>query len=169
MPICLIPIDGAAPVPLDKAVMLFGRQPDCDIVLTTSRKVSRHHCCVAQINGEFVVRDLGSLNGIRINGALIRKEGRLRIGDELHVGDIGYRLAAIENLPKRKAAAAPQPKPILKTDPKYLSQDIPVAMPEEGNDFSVEQTAPKMKPIRPSPSAPRRPPLEITDDDLIDD
>ncbi len=94
-------MDGSAPVALDKAVVLFGRQSDCDVVLLNSRKVSRKHCCIAQINGEFVIRDLGSMNGIRVNGRQVEKESRLAIGDEVFVGDVGYRLAAVDAAPKK--------------------------------------------------------------------
>jgi predicted component of type VI protein secretion system len=174
MPMCFIPMAGGAPIPIDKAVLLFGRQPDCDVVLKASRKVSRRHCCVAQINGEFVVRDLGSMNGIRINGNLIRKEGRIRVGDEIHIGDQGYRLAAVDNLPK-KGAPAPTPpasskKPIVTPDPKYLSLDIPVAIPDEGKNFAVEETAPKLKSVTKKKPG-KKPPsvIDLGESDIIDD
>ena len=41
--------------------------------------------------GELIVRDLGSTNGIRINGQRVEK-GRLRVGDELSVAHIRFRL-----------------------------------------------------------------------------
>ena len=42
-------------------------------------------------SGEVVVRDLGSTNGIRINGQRVEM-GRLRPGDELSIAHIRYRL-----------------------------------------------------------------------------
>jgi hypothetical protein len=42
-------------------------------------------------NGEVTVRDLGSTNGIRINGQRVER-GRLRAGDELSIAHIRYRL-----------------------------------------------------------------------------
>ena len=171
MPMCLIPMDGSAPVPIDKAVVLFGRQADCDVVLLNSRKVSRKHCCIAQINGEFIIRDLGSMNGVRVNGKQVPKEAKLGIGDEVYVGDGGYRLAAIDALPK-KAAAGAKP-PLVKTDPRFLSQDLPVAIPDEQVDFAVEETAPKLKAApKASPKASSKPPgvvIELSEDDIIDD
>jgi predicted component of type VI protein secretion system len=163
---------GGAPIPIDKAVLLFGRQPDCDVVLKASRKVSRRHCCVAQINGEFVVRDLGSMNGVRINGTVVRKEGRIRVGDEIHIGDVGYRLAAIDNLPKKPPAPTPpasSKKPVVTPDPKYLSMDVPVAIPEEGKNFAVEETAPKLKSV--SKKKPtKKPPsvIDLNESDIIE-
>ena len=62
----------------------------CDTRLDSLR-VSRHHCCMTQESGEVVVRDLGSTNGIRINGQRV-EIGRLRPGDELSIAHIRYRL-----------------------------------------------------------------------------
>jgi len=42
-------------------------------------------------NDQVVVRDLGSTNGIRINGMRV-ETGRLRPGDELSIAHIRYRL-----------------------------------------------------------------------------
>ena len=46
---------------------------------------------MTQEGGEVVVRDLGSTNGIRINGQRVQI-GRLRPGDELSIAHIRYRL-----------------------------------------------------------------------------
>lgn len=46
---------------------------------------------MTQENGEVFVRDLGSTNGIRINGQRV-ENGRLRPGDELSIAHIRYRL-----------------------------------------------------------------------------
>ena len=173
MPMCLIPMDGSPPVPVDKAVILFGRQADCDVVLLNSRKVSRKHCCIAQINGEFVIRDLGSMNGVRVNGNQVQKESRLGIGDEIFIGDVGYRLAAVDALPKKASQAPQAAKPLVTPDPRFLSQDIPVALPDEPVDFAVEQTAPKLQAQPGSkPRSPAKKPsgvIELSEDDIIDE
>jgi hypothetical protein len=46
---------------------------------------------MTQESGEVMVRDLGSTNGIRINGQRV-EIGRLRPGDELSIAHIRYRL-----------------------------------------------------------------------------
>ncbi|MGP0063018.1 MAG: FHA domain-containing protein [Isosphaeraceae bacterium] len=71
-------------------MVVVGRHPACDTRLDSLR-VSRHHCCMTQENGEVFVRDLGSTNGIRINGQRV-EIGRLRPGDELSIAHIRYRL-----------------------------------------------------------------------------
>ena len=76
---------------LDKPILLIGRDPECDIQID-SRKISRRHCCIAQVNDYLVVRDLGSTNGIRINGMRVQ-EGILKAKDELTIGGNLYRLS----------------------------------------------------------------------------
>lgn len=86
----LVAIDEGPDILLDRAMVVVGRHPACDARLDSLR-VSRHHCCMVQESGEVVVRDLGSTNGIRINGQRVEM-GRLKPGDELSIAHIRYRL-----------------------------------------------------------------------------
>ena len=90
MPSRLVALDEGPDIMLDRAMVVVGRHPACDTRLDSLR-VSRHHCCMTQENGEVIVRDLGSTNGIRINGQRV-EIGRLRAGDELSIAHIRYRL-----------------------------------------------------------------------------
>jgi predicted component of type VI protein secretion system len=90
MPARLVALDEGPDINLDRAMVVVGRHPSCDTRLDSLR-VSRHHCCMTQENGEVMVRDLGSTNGIRINGQRV-EIGRLRPGDELSIAHIRYRL-----------------------------------------------------------------------------
>jgi predicted component of type VI protein secretion system len=90
MPARLVALDEGPDITLDRAMVVVGRHPSCDTRLDSLR-VSRHHCCMTQENGEVMVRDLGSTNGIRINGQRV-EIGRLRPGDELSIAHIRYRL-----------------------------------------------------------------------------
>lgn len=87
----LVSLDGGPSILLDKPILLIGRDPECDIQID-SRKISRRHCCVAQVNDYLVVRDLGSTNGIRINGMRVQ-EGNLKANDELMVGGSRFRVS----------------------------------------------------------------------------
>lgn len=89
--------------------MLIGRHEECDIQLK-SRKVSRRHCCIAEVNDTLVVRDLGSTNGVRINGKKLT-EGRLKTGDELTIGNFKYRVQ-LEGSPQPAKPAVVAPIPI---------------------------------------------------------
>src|SRR5215475_1599301 len=90
MPVRLVAIDEGPDILLDRAMVVVGRHPSCDTRLDSLR-VSRQHCCMSQEKGEVTVRDLGSTNGIRINGQRVER-GRLRPGDELSIAHIRYRL-----------------------------------------------------------------------------
>ncbi len=90
MPARLVALDEGPDILLDRPMIVVGRHPQCDARLDSLR-VSRHHCCMIQDKDEVVVRDLGSTNGIRINGQRVEM-GRLRSGDELSIAHIRYRL-----------------------------------------------------------------------------
>ena len=90
MPARLVALDEGSDIALDRAMVVVGRHPLCDVRLDSLR-ISRHHCCMTQDKDELVVRDLGSTNGIRINGERVER-GRLRPGDELSIAHIRYRL-----------------------------------------------------------------------------
>jgi hypothetical protein len=90
MPARLVALDEGPDIVLDRAMVVVGRHPQCDARLDSLR-ISRHHCCMTQDQSEVVVRDLGSTNGIRINGQRV-EVGRLRPGDELSIAHIRYRL-----------------------------------------------------------------------------
>jgi predicted component of type VI protein secretion system len=88
----LVALDEGTNIPLDRAMLIVGRHPQCDARLDSIR-VSRRHCCmmVDRDSDELVVRDLGSTNGIRIDGQRVEM-GKLRPGQELSIAHIRYRL-----------------------------------------------------------------------------
>lgn len=90
MPAQLLALTDGPSILLDKPILLLGRHGECDIQLN-SRKVSRRHCCIAHVHDYLVVRDLGSTNGVRINGHRVT-EGKLNAGDELTVGNFRYQV-----------------------------------------------------------------------------
>jgi pSer/pThr/pTyr-binding forkhead associated (FHA) protein len=67
MPARLVALDGGPDILIDQDIVVVGRHPGCD-VRRDSLRVSRHHCCLTDEEGEITVRDLGSTNGIQING-----------------------------------------------------------------------------------------------------
>jgi pSer/pThr/pTyr-binding forkhead associated (FHA) protein len=85
----LIPMEGGSPIALDKPIMLIGRNQDCDISLQTSSKISRRHCCIVQCGDRYLLRDLGSMNGVRVNAQRV-VEMELNAGDEVSVADVSF-------------------------------------------------------------------------------
>jgi pSer/pThr/pTyr-binding forkhead associated (FHA) protein len=65
---------------------VVGRDPDCDVVLS-SRSVSRRHALVERAADGWVVRDLGSANGVFVEGKRL-KEATLAAGASLRFGDV---------------------------------------------------------------------------------
>ena len=82
----LLPRDGGAQILIDKPILLVGRSEDCDLCLSNYVKVSRRHCCVVHAEDRFLVRDLGSMNGVRVNGSKVLEQ-ELEEGDELAIAD----------------------------------------------------------------------------------
>ena len=105
----LVPlIPGTAPqVALHRPVLLIGRHLECDVRID-SPKISRRHCCLAMAYDRVLIRDLGSRNGVRVNGRLV-EEIRLHPGDELAIGPILFRLEAESEEPRNSGAMVSRP------------------------------------------------------------
>jgi pSer/pThr/pTyr-binding forkhead associated (FHA) protein len=67
--------------------MIVGRDPGCEISETNDPLLSRRHAAFTTDNREAIVRDLGSRNGILVNGTKT-KEAKLRHGDVVQVGHL---------------------------------------------------------------------------------
>lgn len=145
MPVRLVSVSSGKSIKLDKPVVLIGRNPDCDVVLTKSRKVSRAHCLVACVNNQIVVRDLGSTNGVWVNGQRVERESRVRLGDELSVADVRYHLVNVdrdESNGKPKKRTSPRAQEI-------AGKNQPVPIPDEDDSFVVEATSPRLPRVTP--------------------
>ena len=136
----LVALDEGPDIVLNRAMVVVGRHPACDARLDSLR-VSRHHCCMMQESGEVVVRDLGSTNGIRINGQRVEM-GRLKPGDELSIAHIRYRLDNGQGHDQTLA------------DPAELLPPSPGAMPGH---------SPRSHPmdLKNEPYSPEKPPLNL--------
>ncbi|HKI30425.1 MAG TPA: FHA domain-containing protein [Gemmataceae bacterium] len=137
MPAQLLALTDGPSIVLDKPILLLGRHPECDIQIE-SRKVSRRHCCIAQVADYLVVRDLDSTNGIRINGARVQ-EGKLHHGDELTIGNNRYQVSWSD--------AAPQPQASLLK--RELAPVAPVVDPNDDDELleACENPVPLAEPV----------------------
>ena len=145
MPAQLLSLTDGPSILLDKPILLLGRHGECDIQLN-SRKVSRRHCCIAQVSDYIVVRDLGSTNGVRINGQRVL-EGKLKAGDELTVGNFRYQVyldsASNGDVPAKEA---PSKANKMRPEESLLENaDEPVPLDE------ATARAGKILPSRPAP------------------
>jgi predicted component of type VI protein secretion system len=119
----LVPLNaGSAPaIPILRPVILIGRHLECDFRIDVPQ-VSRRHCCLAMAYDRLVVRDLGSLNGVRVNGRLV-EEVQLRPGDEVAIAHFIYRVEWTLPAPARSAKAAPRPSAVPSRPPPIIDLD----------------------------------------------
>src|SRR5207247_4340563 len=130
---------------------------------------SRKHCIIAQVGESLVVRDLGSTNGIRVNGVRV-EDGTLRTGDELTIGNFRYQVHIDQ---RREVMPAPAPAPVrpaavparkeqpaVSEDDLLGSADGPVPLPEPTGGRPRAARAPRPRTVswnvRPEDGACRR-------------
>ena len=65
--------------------VVVGRSPDSDFVID-DRTVSRRHAAIHREGYLWILEDLGSTNGTRVNGERVRDRAALAPGDEIGFG-----------------------------------------------------------------------------------
>ena len=89
----LHPVGGGDPIPLLKETLVIGRRESSDIVLRFPN-VSGNHCELSLVAGHWMVKDLGSSNGTKVNGTRV-SEGRIDPGDKLSIGRHEYEVCYV--------------------------------------------------------------------------
>lgn len=117
----------------------LGRSPDCEIQLDLA-SVSRAHARVEERGGMYIIRDLGSRNGIKIAGQVVR-EGVLNDGDVVGVGDVELRFEW--PAPAAPAATDAAVRPLTRTDLATLAAAA-AAAPPPGARPAAEGAAPPL-------------------------
>lgn len=72
--------------PLQDSPVSIGRASDCSIPIK-DRYLSRRHAEIISVNGSWLLKDLGSVNGTYLNGARVERDTPLRAGDRIRLGD----------------------------------------------------------------------------------
>ena len=93
MKFTLLNLDGMTPsfdMALAGSPIRIGRRAGSDIRLD-DESVSYFHCQIDEINGTLWIRDLGSANGIFVNGFNVA-QSHLMPGDRLTVGTTSFRV-----------------------------------------------------------------------------
>lgn len=70
---------------LGPSVVTLGRLPECDVVVDDPG-ASRRHARIENVDGSFVLRDLGSMNGTLVNDEAVREQA-LHDGDRITIGE----------------------------------------------------------------------------------
>ena len=73
--------------------IVVGRAPACQFILT-DLTVSRFHAEIYRADEGWMVSDLGSMNGTRVNGWRLTGPARVRPGDEVGFGNSAFIAAA---------------------------------------------------------------------------
>lgn len=98
----LLPCAGGPPIPLLKPKVIVGRHEGCDVVLSCAA-VSSRHCQLEWSNGGWLISDLQSRNGIRVDGQRCEAQ-RLVSGNVLWIGGVRLEIVFTAQGP------GPQPK-----------------------------------------------------------
>ncbi|NLG14927.1 MAG: PEGA domain-containing protein [Lentisphaerae bacterium] len=88
---------------MDGDTFTIGREEDNQFVIPEAG-VSRHHCRFSRIDGDWLVEDLHSVNGVLVNGVKVDGGMMVKVGDEITVFSHQFRL--------EDDAATPEAKPV---------------------------------------------------------
>ena len=75
----------------------IGRDASCDLAIA-DMTVSRLHARLERTPDGWVLTDLASTNGTRVNGWRVRGQVRVRAGDRVSFGDVQYSLSAADGI-----------------------------------------------------------------------
>ncbi|MBV6450000.1 MAG: hypothetical protein MHPDNHAH_00718 [Anaerolineales bacterium] len=117
---------------LGKALVTLGRSTTNDIVLLDSR-VSRNHAQVRCSDGEILVTDLNSANGIRVNDQKV-SEARIKPGDKISISGCVLEYHAPE--PENREEAT-----VINTEHELKQTLLQMTVPISLNDTSLPRLA----------------------------
>ncbi|MBI3271795.1 MAG: FHA domain-containing protein [Planctomycetes bacterium] len=136
---------------------VLGRSKECHLLLKGGVKVSRRHAELRFAEGRFVLVDLGSQNGTRVNGEKITR-CILEDGDKIEIGKFELLISLVledqDGLrmkpPRNKPAPLPAPRPVPRSTPRPMSRPAPRATPRPAPPSSP---APLVVVVASSPAA----------------
>lgn len=149
-------------VPFAREEITIGRQEGNTIRLT-ERNVSRRHARLLRQNGHVLIEDLGSYNGIRVNGDRISGQVQVNDGDLIQIGDYDLALQNEQVAPTVPLEQAPRgsgqhkqldgPK---KADPSATVPLLPaVDAPLAQDDDVQEASSDDVSELGPPPEVPK--------------
>ena len=159
---------------------MIGRADDCALK-PRSEMISRYHCAIVTEEGYAGVRDLGSKNGVYVNGERVYGERELTNGDALQIGPLQFEVVLSVAL---KGPAKPKVESIADAVARTVEQNaINVAAARQAYPnpapapVAPPTPAPVPEPAAPAASAAPAPapakapdtgPASTDDDDLAD-
>jgi hypothetical protein len=89
-------------VDLQKGITLIGRSEECEVTIEDPL-VSRQHARIVIDGDNLTLEDLGSRNGVRLNGKQIKASASLKPGDRVRVGTQEFVVCRVEAEQSRRA------------------------------------------------------------------
>lgn len=105
----LVPCGGGDTIPLMRPKLVVGRKSFCDITIPLAN-ISSQHCELELKDGHWFVRDLGSTNGIRVDGQPCASDW-LMPSDELTIANQRYTIRyapPADKPPPKQSKSGPQ-------------------------------------------------------------
>jgi pSer/pThr/pTyr-binding forkhead associated (FHA) protein len=118
-------------VPLVRDEITIGRKEGNTIRLT-ERNISRAHARLIRTNGTFIIEDLVSYNGVKVNGIPVDGPRSVEDGDRISIGD--YQLSLRSDRPL--AAPAPMARP---AEPPPYPRLVMLGPPDAGSEIALDQ------------------------------
>jgi len=140
-------------IPIAIPNFMIGRAEDCHLK-PRSELISRYHCAILSEEGYVGIRDLGSKNGVYVNGERISGENELKNGDRLVIGPLEFEVVLTVAL---KGAPKPKISSIAEVVSRTVEQNsINVATAKQGRPQTVAST-PQSEPKPAEPVAESKP------------
>jgi pSer/pThr/pTyr-binding forkhead associated (FHA) protein len=76
--------------PLLSEYLLIGRDKTCHILIRDDTSVSRKHASITRSGVKFMLEDLGSSNGVFVNGSKLAAPHELMVGDKVEIGSQAF-------------------------------------------------------------------------------
>lgn len=138
-------------VPLVRDEITIGRKEGNTIRLT-ERNVSRKHARISRANGAVAIEDLGSYNGVRVNGTRISQRTVLAVSDRVQIGDYLIELKA-EGVEQPVPYEDARTQPIERLDPAQLAAAMPGAAMPAAVPLGLADTDPTARAVAPAAMA----------------
>ena len=151
-------------IPITIPQFMIGRAEDCHLK-PRSELISRYHCAILSEDAYVAVRDLGSKNGVYVNGERIVGERELKNGDHIVIGPLEFEIALSVAL---KGATKPKVDSISDVVARTVEQNaINVATAKQAQAASQPTPAPAQpapaKPVQEAAKAPAPAPATAAD------
>ena len=118
-------------IPITGPKFIIGRADDCHLK-PRSELISRYHCAIISDEGYVAIRDLGSKNGVFLNGDRVGLESEIKNGDKLSIGPLEF---YVHLSVSTKAAKKPKVESI--SDAVARTAEIQSAAKEQDDEIEV--------------------------------